>query len=212
MKKLEKILVFIMLIALVMKLYLMPGGSSISEISMVLLSLIYFPFGFAFLNQIPMRKIFSKDAYKEQTTIRLICAIGVGISLSAICIGILFKLNSWPGSNRYIIVGLLTLFIIQGVALFRKIKLKQKIYSFMVRRIAILSILGIIFLILPDLPIERIRFGNHPDYIKACEDYLNHPQDAVMKEKEQFEYIKATSSKEDFEMYLKYENRSKHQK
>jgi hypothetical protein len=212
MKKLEKILVFIILLAMVMKLYLMPGGSSIAEISMVLLSLIYFPFGFAFLNQISLRKMFRMDAYKELTTMRLICTIGVGISLSAICIGILFKLNSWPGSNRDLIVGLLTLIIILGVTLFRKINLKQKIYFFMFRRIAILSILGIIFLILPDLPIERIRFGNHPDYIKALEDYLNHPQDSVKNEKEKFEYIKATSTKEDFKMYLKYENKTNHKK
>lgn len=212
MKKLEKILIIILLIAIVMKLYLMPGGSSIAEISMVLLSLIYFPFGFAFLNQIPLRKIFSKDTYKELTSMRFICAIGVGISLSAICIGILFKLNSWPGSNRDLIVGLLTLIIILVIALFQKIKLKQEKYFFMFRRITILSILGIIFLILPNLPIERIRFGNHPDYIKAREDYLNNPQDPVMKEKEQFEYIKATSTKEDFKMYLKFENKTKHKK
>ena len=105
MKKLEKILVFIILLAMVMNLYLMPGGSSIAEISKVLLSLIYFPFGFAFLNQIPLRKMFRMDAYKELATLRLICTIGVGISLSAICIGILFKLNSWPGSNLDLIVG-----------------------------------------------------------------------------------------------------------
>ena len=212
MKKLEMILVFTMLIAIVMKLSLMPGGSSIASISMILLSLIYFPFGFAFLNQIPLQKIFIKDAYKGMTSTRIICTIGAGLSFSAICLGILFKLNSWPGSNQDLIIGLVILVAILALALFRKIKLKYANNSLMLRRIVILSILGIIFLISPNLPIERIRFHDHPDYIKACEDYLNNPQNQKLKEKEHVEYLKATLSKENFDLYMKYYYKTEHKK
>ncbi|MFA6201440.1 MAG: hypothetical protein WC679_13645 [Bacteroidales bacterium] len=206
MKKPEIILVVITLIALFMKYLLIPWGSSITSVTMILLSLFYFPFGFAFLNKIPLRKIFKKDAYKGITTMRMIGSIGVGMSLSAIYIGILFKLNSWPGANHDLIVGLATLVIILVIALFRKAKLKEANYFFMFSRIVILSILGIIFLISPNLPIERIRYGNHPAYIKALENYLNHPDNPELKEKEHTEYLRATLSKEDFDMYLKYEN------
>jgi len=212
MKKLEKILMIIMLIAFVMKLSLMPGGSSIASISMVLLSLIYFPFGFAFLNKIPLQKIFIKDAYKGMTSTRIICTIGVGLSFSAICMGILFKLNSWPGSNQDLMIGLVTLAIIIVIALFRKIKLKYENNSLMLSRIVILSVLGIMFLISPNLPIERIRFHDHPDYIKACEDYLNNPQNQELKEKEHIEYLKATLSKENFVLYMKYYNKTEHKR
>ena len=212
MKKLENILLIIMLIAFVMKLSLMPGGSSITSISMVLLSLIYFPFGFAFLNKIPLQKIFKKDAYKGMTSTRIICTIGVGLSFSAICMGILFKLNSWPGSNQDLMIGLGTIAIILIIALFIKIKLKYENNSLMLRRIVILSVLGIIFLISPNLPIERIRFGNHPNYIKACEDCLNNPQNQILKEKENVEYLKATLSKENFDLYMKHYYKIEHKK
>ena len=212
MKKLEMILVFTILIAIVMKLSLMPGGSSIASISMILLSLIYFPFGFAFLNQISLQKIFIKDAYKGMTSTRIICTIGAGLSFSAICLGILFKLNSWPGSNQDLIIGLVILVAILALALIRKIKLKYENNSLMLRRIVILSILGIIFLTSPNLPIERIRFHDHPDYIKACEDYLNNPQNQKLKEKEHVEYLKATLSKENFDLYMKYYYKTEHKK
>jgi len=212
MKKLENILLIIMLIAFVMKLSLMPGGSSITSISMVLLSLIYFPFGFAFLNKIPLQKIFKKDAYKGMTSTRIICTIGVGLSFSAICMGILFKLNSWHGSNQALIIGLVTLAIILVIALFGKIKLIYGNNSLMLRRIGILSILGILFLTSPNLPIERIRFHDHPDYIKACEDYLNNPQNQKLKEKEHIEYLKATLSKENYVLYMKYYNKTEHKR
>ncbi|MHB9140986.1 MAG: hypothetical protein ACYC25_03830, partial [Paludibacter sp.] len=84
MKKPEIILVVITLIALFMKYLFIPWGSSITSVTMILLSLFYFPFGFAFLNKIPLRKIFKKDAYKGITTMRMIGSIGVGMSLSAI--------------------------------------------------------------------------------------------------------------------------------
>jgi hypothetical protein len=212
MKKLELILAIITLIAIAMKLSLMFGGSSLASITMILLSLIYFPFGFAFLNQIPMRKIFIKNAYKAMTSMRIIYAIGVGLSFSAICLGILFKLNSWPGSNQNLIVGLVLLVIILVISLFRNIKFGYENNSFIFRRIGIISILGIIFLILPNLPIERIRFGNHPDYIKACEDNLNNPQNPELKEKKYIEYQKVTRSKDDFDMYMKYYNKTEHKK
>ena len=212
MKKLEKILVLLMLLALVMKLSLIPGGSSIASFSMVLLSLIYFPFGFAYLNKIPLQKIFIKDAYREMTLTRIIWTIGIGLSFSAICMGILFKLNSWPGSNQDLMIGLVTLAIIIVIALFRKIKLKYENNSLMLSRIVILSVLGIMFLISPNLPIERIRFHDHPDYIKACEDYLNNPQNQELKEKEHIEYLKATLSKENFVLYMKYYNKTEHKR
>lgn len=200
------------MIAIVMKLSLMPGGSLLAAFSMILLSLIYFPFGFAFLNQIPLRKIFKKEAYKEMTAMRIICTIGLGLSFSAICIGILFKLNSWPGSNQDLLIGLVTLVIILLIALFRKINSRQRDYFFMYKRIAILGVLGIIFLLSPNLPIERIRFGNHPGYIKACEDCLNNPQNQEMKEKEHIEYLKATLSKENYDLYMKYYYKTEHKK
>lgn len=206
MKILEKILMILMLIVIFMKLYLLSGGSSLASISMTVLSLIYFPFGFAFLGQIPLRKIFTKNMYKEMTLMNIISVNGTGLSLSFICVGILYKLNSWPYANEYIVFGLAGLVIILVVALFRKIKFKQEKYFFMYKRIAGLSILGMIFLISPNLPIERIRFGDHPDYIEALEKYLNDPQNPELYENEQIEYMKATLPKEEFELYLKYKS------
>jgi len=52
MKTLEKILGVVVLLGLVLKVVFIPGASIILTLSLTILTLLYFPFGFALLNQI----------------------------------------------------------------------------------------------------------------------------------------------------------------
>jgi hypothetical protein len=60
----------------------------------MVLTVIYYPFGFLFFNQIRLRDIFKRAAYKDTNAYKIIIAIITGLGFSTICIGSLFKLSS----------------------------------------------------------------------------------------------------------------------
>ena len=204
MNRLEKILGLIVLIALILKLTLILGGGILIVLSLSILAIIYYPFGFALFNQIGFKQIFKKDSYKALSALRIIGAIGVGTALSIICVGLLFKLQHWPGSKINLLAGLITSLIILIIALIKYFKTKGDFYSRIIKRLIIIGGFGLIMLLISDLTIIKIQFRNHPDYIKAYELYMTNPQDESLIKNLDIEYHRATMSKEDFEMYLKY--------
>ncbi len=209
MKKFEKILGIVILISLIMKFSFIIGGDILTILSISLLILIYYPFGFAFFNQIRLRRVFKKDSYKGISGLRIIGAIGVGMGLSAICLGILFKLQHWPGSNINLLAGLVTTMIVLIIALIKYYKCKDNYYKRIFKRIAIIGGLGLLLTVLPELTLEKIQFHNHPDYIKAYEKHLNNPESKELKEKLDLEYKKATMTEKEFEIYQEYFERNK---
>lgn len=148
MKSLEKILAVLIPIFILLKLILVPTSSVLLAISIILLSLIYYPFGFAFFNNIRLRNIFKKESYKEVTALHIIGAIAIGLALSHICVGILFKILDYSLANTFLIAGLISTFIILLIGLVRYLKSKSHYYVFMFIRIAIISVSGIVFLII----------------------------------------------------------------
>ena len=86
----------------------------------------------------------------------------------------------------------------------RKIKIPINFYTGIIKRLIIIGGFGLIMILLSDLTIIKFQFRNHPDYIKAYELYMTNPQDESLIKNLDLEYHRATMSKEDFEMYLKY--------
>jgi len=80
MIKLEKILGVTVLISLIFKFALIPGGSFLLVLSLFILSCLYYPLGFALLNQIAFTKILKKDSYKGLTAFKIIGSIGAGMA------------------------------------------------------------------------------------------------------------------------------------
>ena len=202
MIKLEKILVLIFLVALIMKITMIPVGGILTVISLSLLAIIYYPFGFALFNSIGFRKILKKDSYKSISALRIIGAIGAGTALSIICVGVLFKIQHWPGSEMNLIAGLITSLIILCITIYKYYKAKGEYYIRIIKRIIIASIFGLFMVLLTDLSLVKIQFRNHPEYIKAYELYINSPQDEGLRRNLEIEYNRATMSKEEFEIYL----------
>jgi hypothetical protein len=204
MKKLEKITGIAFVISTVLRFYLIPGYGILTVLSLSILACIYYPFGFAFFNQIKIRRIFKKTSYQELSAIRIIGAIGAGMTLSTICIGILFRLQHYTGGQMNLIIGLVSTLIIIIIAYIKFIKNKTEYYTRIFKRIAIIGGFGLILAIIPDLTLTKIQFRNHPDYINALEKYLDNPQSEELWKKKDLEYHRATMTEEDFELYKKY--------
>jgi hypothetical protein len=203
MKKLEKILGVAFLIALILKLTLLPGGGILATFSLLILANLYFLFGFALFNQIALKDIFKGASYNGIPALRIIGAIGTGSALSVLCVGILFRLQHWPGASINIITGVIVSLIILIIVLIKYFKAKEQFYFRILKRLIILGGLGFILLNLSDSTIIKFQFRNHPDYIKAYELYIKNPQDETLRNNLDLEYYKATMSEKDYEIYLK---------
>lgn len=203
MNKLEKIAAVVVLVALVLKLTLIPGGGILMVLSLSVLGFIYYPMGFALFNQIGFRQILKKDSYKGLSALRIMGAIGVGAALSVVCVGILFKLQHWTGSGFNLMVGLIVSSILLVVALIKYLATKAEFYRRIITRLVIIGGFGLMLILVPNLTIIKIQFRNHPGYIKAYELYLENPRDEALMKNLDIEYHRATMSKEEFEMYLK---------
>lgn len=90
--KTEKTLLIIVILASLLKILHIPGGSVLLLFSLLGLALCYFPFGFYFL---------SDKSFKENTLTSLL----FGWLLSTCFIGIMFRLMHWPGAMILNIVG-----------------------------------------------------------------------------------------------------------
>lgn len=93
--KTEKVLAIIVILSTLMKMFHVPGGSVFLILSLLTLTILYFPLGFYFL---------SDKSYKENT----ITSIIFGWLLSVCFVGIMFRIMHWPGAIVMNIVGSMT--------------------------------------------------------------------------------------------------------
>ncbi|MFT3794193.1 hypothetical protein [Flavobacterium sp.] len=93
--KTEKILFGLFLVGILLKCLNLPGASILIILTLGILSILYFPFGFYFL---------SGKTFKEQ---KIGLSVVSGMFLSAPVYGILFALMRWPGSGIMLLIGII---------------------------------------------------------------------------------------------------------
>jgi hypothetical protein len=201
MKLTEKILAVLILAALILKFLLIPFGGILIVLSLSTLSIIYYPLGFAFFNGIRLRHVFKKEAYKETNAKKIIGAIATGICLSTLIIGVLFKLQNWPGANSMLLIGLtftlpLAIFVI--VKFF--IRNYHTYYKKIMLRMCAIGGFAIILFYIPTYELVKIQYRNKPTYIKAFEENELHPSQKS-RQKLELEYMRTTLNDKQFKEY-----------
>jgi len=144
MKKAEIILALIAIAAFIMQLFLVPL-STLTVLSLLLLSIIYYGFGFALFNGIRFRKIFKKESYKEVNTGHIIIAVGAGIALGSTVVGLMFIFQNWLGAGMMLLSALSILIIVFIITLVLFLIYKSNVYARILKRIFIIG--GIAFLL-----------------------------------------------------------------
>ena len=157
MKKFEKIIAIIAVIALVMKYLQIPGGALLMMLSFGVLAVFYYIFGSALFNDIELRfkELFDRKVFDEiinfknksdalTTFIEKLTRWG----LSAALLGILFKLQHFPGANILLLIGISTLIIVTIVSMVKYRETRSEVYLRMFIRTAIIGGLGLILFIL----------------------------------------------------------------
>jgi hypothetical protein len=164
MNKFEKIFGVLAVIALILKFASISGGSILATLSLTSLSFLYYLFGFALFNDIKLKNIFKRSSYKGISVLRIISSVGVGLGLSTICLGILFRIQFWPGGRMMLAVGLITILIITIIAFIDFLKSKSD-YKTILLRVAIIGGIGLL-LFLKTLSVNDIKIFMKVKYSK----------------------------------------------
>jgi uncharacterized membrane protein len=113
------------------------------------LGCLYFYFGFALFNSIRLRNIFKADSYKGIGTWKILTAIGTGITLSILTIGIMFFILNYPMAQTFLVVGIVLAAIIIILALIKNAMGKDQFYRNIILRSFVFLIIAVVFLLLP---------------------------------------------------------------
>ena len=143
MKRFEIVLIALSGIAVTMKFLSIPGAGILTTLSLLILACCYFYLGFILFNDIKSGSVFNKGI----STWRAIGSIGAGIGLSAVCVGILFKAQHWPGEKVVLLVGLITVFVAGILANIKYMKSKSNFYKSVLLRSLMIGGLGLLFLL-----------------------------------------------------------------
>ena len=105
---------------------------------------------FALFNGIHIRKIFTAESYTGLGPWRIGVAIGTGIAISQITIGIMSTVLDYPMAKTLIQVGLVFTSVMLFVASIRSAREKHRLYRNIIPRCAVFIIIAILFLLLPE--------------------------------------------------------------
>ena len=167
MKKAELFLVILSVITIVLRLFHFNNSGVLTVIFFSLLSLFYFYFSFAFFNDLGFRQMLKKVSFEGIPLSRIVGAVGTGLALSVAIIGILFKLQSYPGADAQLIIGAVTLGVVALVAAFKYRKSSESYYSIILKRVIVIGGFTIFLIVIPAKNWLGFQYPNNPEYVEA---------------------------------------------
>lgn len=183
MRIVEIVLAGLAFIAILFKLFTIPLGGLIFVLSLTTLSLVYFFGGFLLFNDIGIRKLGSKQPFKDVTAAQMVGSIFLGFTLSLLAIGLVFKLQLWPLASRILIPGIFTLTAMVIAAMIAAAMSKKLFTKSSAIRMAIWLVIGISAALLPQGTWIDILHRNDPEYAKVVKEYHANPDDPEVQQK-----------------------------
>lgn len=182
MRILEIILSILILLAIGMNFALYPGGNFIMLCATSILSLLYFFLGFILFVDRRLRDIGKASTFKNIGALKLIFAIVTGVALSTLVLGILFRINFYPGAYLMVLLGLMVTLPVLMISIIAKI-LGVKDLTTTLSRTVVWGILGIALYLWPLQKHLAFQYRNHPGYVEAAIEAMNHPDNMELQEK-----------------------------
>ena len=175
MKKTEKTILIISIIAIFLNFFLVPGGSVLTVMSLSLLAIIYFCFGITLFTNIRLADLFKTESLKDITTTKIFGVVALGFTLSITVLGILFKLLSWPGAAFNLGVGVIGLIIIITIGAIKYSNNKSKFYLLIFKRAFFFGGIGLLLLLTPKSTFIDLKYRNHISYANALKNSIADP-------------------------------------
>ena len=196
MKQTEKILGGLIVSLMLIRLFFaFPYFNIIITLLILVLSMMYFGFGFALLNNVRLRTVFKKDSYKGISTLRILGGIFTGFILSFLSIYSLFKFQRWPFANQGLLISLCGLLPILAIVIYKSINSKNSYYSNFLIRLIILGVIGASLYFLSTEKILEMRNRDFPEYIEAEKKLMKDPENKELQQKAHEERMRMNTSK-----------------
>ncbi len=199
MKKLEKIAGILFVLGIVQIFFHLPLGNFFLNVSTFIIIALYFLFGFAYFNGINFKSIFKFEYLEYNSQIskrRLKFAAYSGIGLTILTIGIFFKLRHYSGASLVLIFGFIIEVVLFIVLYFKRKKINDLFFKTIIKRFAILSILGIVFMTSNlELASLKYNFPNNPELIRSYEKMLENSSNELNAQEFRSLYRKAVGEK-----------------
>lgn len=197
MKKIEKILLALSLLALVTNAYLLPFSSEFLIISLSTLALFYFYCSTALFADldIELKDLKNKEIYASLSPKRKLGSFGAGASISISIIGLLFYLQFWPGTSLNILTGLVGLLLVLIIGSLRFLKSRDEFYMRVFYRVGVFFVFGLVLMLIPRTTWLDIKYKNHPAYVDALMKSSNKPNNIELQEKVKEEAEKIYNTK-----------------
>ncbi len=175
MFKAEKILWALVVIAAVMWFFNVPGKGVLFTLILTSLSLLYYVLGFVVFNGIGFRQMIGKDGLKGLGWKRIVWGVLMGFCASLVCLGILFKIQFWPGSATMLMSGII-LFVICGIAgLVALGKNARAWLKTSLLRAGLMTAIAALMFVITDIHLVSIQYRNDPELAEAWKAALNNP-------------------------------------
>jgi len=174
MKKLELILSILAIIAVIMKIFLLPWSAQIFIFAMMGLCLIYMSSAYLYQDTTNLKEFF-KQIINTQKKLRYF-----GTGFSTILIGCLFKLSFWEHSNTIIITGLSIITVSLAVHFLQRPHLKIKM---IMHRAIIIGGIGLIVYSIPLNAIIDVQHRSNPEYAKLLKKSFKDPDNKEILDK-----------------------------
>ncbi len=180
MKNIEKLFIILVIVSTIYRYVHGIGSILFLILSINTLAILYFCLSFALFNNIKFKNIFKKSSYVNVSKRRIIFSIFSGISLSIALIGVLFKIQDYPGADLLLVLGLFASISITIIALWKNNKVKGNFYFNILKRTAIISLIIITLMKIPLKNLLNWQYPNDPEYVEAViKAYNNSDNDSL---------------------------------
>lgn len=128
---------------------------------------------------------------KEQQNFGLNTASGVLMSIA--CVGILFRLQYWPGAKNMVMLAALGLTVLIAVVFYYKGKealIRQSYLNNLWMRQAILAVFTIALFFTSNKTLLTLQYPNDPEIVRIKSNHFDHPENEAYT-KEYREYMEA---------------------
>jgi len=200
MKKVEKILISLVIISFLLKYFQVAGYSILFILSIVFLSIIYIINGITFHNNVSF-----KELKTVKNPIHLIIGTISGQALSISLIGILFRIQFWPGDYVHVmlLVGtVILLFVLLSILIFFLQKKTKALLFSLIRNGSILLITGMLYFT-KDWQLFSFFYPKNHALIESYKALENEPNNPILINRAHYQKVKNIIHPLEFKRYSK---------
>lgn len=187
MQRVEKIYLVVITLAILLRLFNIPGAGGLLTLSMMTFSLFYLGLSTFLFNGLSLEDIskgFSKTAISIK---RVLGSVIIGLSLSTLVLGVLFKIMLWPGAIGMLFFGTRLAFVPLIICIIKYFPERNIFYLNAIKRVSVALIIGLFLFYLPNEYLWNVYYKDFPEHIETLKKLRQNPNDPELNEAVKFQ-------------------------